>query len=320
MSQEFNQPGYTPNPQPDPDSGRTAGKRNNTWIYITIIVLLLVTNVYLFFNRSRMAAQKEQAETEYTLADSARAAVENDYKAALARLDDLVSKNTALNNEINDKDGEIARMKKELQSIMRKRNATAEDLRRARVLIDELNTKARGYEERIAELEGENKTLTETNTTLTQQRDSTITENVNIKKLGSVLHASNIRMLPIDVRRGGKKEKETGKAKRVDVFRIYFDIDENRIAEDGEKELYLRITGPDGNLLSNAANGSGITTTATGGSLNYSLQKDIPLTKGAPVKDVMIDWRQEEGYARGSYNIEIYNEGYRIGAGSVTLR
>jgi len=266
-----------------------------------------------------MAEQKSVAEREYSVADSSRMVIENDYKAALARLDDLVSKNTVLNNEINDKDGEIARMKKELGSLMSKRNATAADLRRARTLIEELNVKARGYEERIAELEGENRSLTVANTSLSRERDSTATEYSNIRKLGSVLHASNIRMQAIDVRRGGKKEKETGKAKRVDIFRIYFDIDENRIAEDGEKELFLRITGPDGNLLSNAAYGSGITTTAEGESLNYTLQKEVALRRAEPVKDVTIDWRQESDYQKGSYRIDIYHEGFRIGTGSVTL-
>ncbi len=323
MNQEINQPGYNPVPQPDPERnhGQTnTPKRNNTWIYLVIIAVLLGTNIFLFLSRNKLAEQNVIAETETAIADSARFAVEHDYKAALARLDDLVSKNTALNNEINDKDGEIERMKKELRSIMAKRNATAEDLRRARVLIDELNTKARTYEERIAELEGENLTLTTANTSLSRERDSIASESAAIKKLGSVLHASNIRMLPIDVRRGGKKEKETGKAKRVDVFRIYFDINENRLAEDGSKELYLRISGPDGKLLSNAAYGSGITTDAEGGALNYTLLKEVNLVKGKPVKDITVDWRQESDYQQGAYNIDIYNEGYLIGTGNVVLK
>ncbi len=322
MNQEINQSGHNPVPQPEPERnpGQTyASKRNNTWIYLVIIAVLLGTNIYLFLNRNTLTERTMIAETETAIADSARLAVENDYKAALARLDDLVSKNTALNNEISDKDGEIERMKKELRSIMAKRNATAEDLRRARVLIGELNTKARTYEERIAELEGENLTLSEANTSLSRERDSIVSETATIKRLGSVLHASNIRMLPIDVRRSGK-EKETGKAKRVDVFRIYFDINENRLAEDGDKELYLRISGPDGKLLSNAAYGSGITTDADGNTLNYTLLKEVSLVKGRPVKDVTVDWRQESDYQKGSYNIGIYNEGYLIGTGNVVLK
>jgi hypothetical protein len=104
------------------------------------------------------------------------------------------------------------------------------------------------------------------------------------------------------------------------VFRIYFDINENRLAEDGAKELYLRISGPDGKLLSNAAYGSGITSDAEGNTLNYTLLKEVDLVKGRPVKDVMVDWRQESDYQKGSYNIGIYNEGYLIGTGNVILK
>lgn len=322
MSQEINQPGYTPNSSSEPNwnSDQTSAPRNNNkWIYLAIIAVLLGTNIYLFLNRNTLTERVIVAETETAIADSAREAIDNDYKAALARLDDLVSKNTALTNEINDKDGEIERMKKELRTIMANRNATAADLRRARALIGELNAKARTYEERIAELEGENVKLTEANTSLSRERDSIATEKETIKRLGSVLHVSNIRMLPIDVRRSGK-EKETGKAKRVDVFRIYFDISENRLVEDGNKELYLRITGPDGRLLSNAAYGSGITTDAEGNSLNYTLVKEVNLVRGRPVQDVTVDWRQESDYQKGTYHIGIYNEGYLIGTGNVALK
>ncbi len=316
---ETNQPGYIPPKETESSFDQPRPRKNNTWIYLVIIAVLLISNIYFFFNRQTLTERTLVAESEVAIADSARYAIENDYKAALARLDDLVSRNAALNQEISDKDGEIERMKKELRSIMANKNATAADLKRARTLIGELNAKARSYEERIAELEGENQKLTEVNTVLTREKDSIAIESDNIKRLGSVLHVNNIRMLPIDVRKSGK-EKETGKAKRVDIFRIYFDINENRLADDGRKELYLRITGPDGRLLSNAAYGSGITTDAEGGSLNYTLLKEVDLTRGVPVKDVMVDWRQESDYQKGTYKIAIYNEGYLIGTGNVVLK
>src|SRR5690606_18501707 len=187
-------------------------------------------------------------------------------------------------------------------------------------LITLLNTKTKSYEERIAELENENQVLAGKNELLAQERDSTVTENIGLSqkvRLGAVLHASNIRMVPIDLRRGGQKQKETERARKVDIMRIYFDIDENRIAESGMKEIFLRITGPDGNLLSNAAYGSGVTSTYDQQSLNYTLVKQIQLQQSKPVKDVTIDWNQDSDYKKGTYNIEIYNEGYKIGSGNV---
>jgi len=322
MSQDLN----ANNPQSTPqgqNSYQNSKKNNNNIIFGVIIAVLVIIIIYLFIDRNKMSNQNQQMSVQIDSVSLDRNNVKTEYDAALARLDDLVSKNSALNTEINDKNGEISKLKEELKTIMSKKNATASDLARAKRLIDELNAKTKGYEERIAELEGENKNLNEANTTLTKERDSTVTENVGLQqkvRLGAVLHASNIRMVPIDLRRGGKKEKETEKARRVDLMRIYFDIDENRIAESGSKELYLRISGPDGKLLSNAAYGSGITTTADGASLNYTLQKEIALQQNQPVKDVTIDWHQDSDYQKGAYMIEIYNDGYKVGSGSVTLR
>ncbi|HRO42011.1 MAG TPA: hypothetical protein PL009_04220, partial [Flavipsychrobacter sp.] len=116
------------------------------------------------------------------------------------------------------------------------------------------------------------------------------------------------------------KEKETSKANRVDVFRVTFDIDENRIAEDGVKDLFVRIIAPSGNLLVNAAQGSGSTDTYDGQNLNYTTVKQISLKQGEPVSNISVDWHQDNSYERGAYQIEIYNEGYKIGNSSINLR
>lgn len=318
MNQDTNRPSeqsLPPNPTPQ--------KRNNTWIYIAIIALLLISNIVLFLNRSKVVEQKEDAEIQFASSDSSRRAVETEYNAALVRLDELVSKNAQMDSMLNDRDSEVARLKRQIDGIVKDKNASAADLGRAKRLIATLNSKVKTYEERIAELEQQNTELTESNVSLTRERDTAVTQNVALSqkvKLGGVLHASNIRMTPIDLRRGGKKIRETEKASKVDVLRINFDIDENRIAESGRKEIFLRIAGPDGNVLSNAAYGSGVTTAADGQSLNYTLLKQIELIKNQPVRDVIVDWNQESDYTRGAYNIQLFHEGYKIGEGRVFLK
>jgi hypothetical protein len=320
MSQEFIRPQQE---QPTPQPPAHQPKKNYTWIYISIIILLLISNIYLYVNRNTVIEQRDIAETQYATSDSSRRAVEADYSAALARLDELVSKNNQMDSIISNQDTEIAKLKRQIDAIVKDRNASASDLGRAKKLIARLNTRVKSYEERIAELESQNVTLTTANLQLAQNLDSTNAENVGLSeqvKLGRVLHASNIRMMPIDIRRGGKKEVETGRASRVDVLRITFDIDENRIAESGRKEIFLRITGPSGSVLSNAAYGSGVTTTADGQSLNYTLLKQVDLQTAQPVRNVNVDWKQDNDYARGSYTIELYHDGFKIGEGTVVLK
>lgn len=316
MSQEMNQ--STQNASAN--QPQEPKKDNTKVVLIVIIVLLLISNIYFIVSRSNVAGERDIARSEYNAADSSRIAVETDYNAALARLDELVTDNAQIQQELGDRNSEIAKLKREIDKIVKNKNATASELGKAKRLINELNSKVQSYEERIASLETDNQRLGEENTTLASQRDSLDVERQNLAKLGSILHVSNIRMTPMDIRRGGKKVNETSKAKRVDVMRITFDIDENRIKETSVTEFYLRITGPEGTVLSNAAYGSGVTTLDDGQSVNYTLSKMIEVPKNTNIKDVVVDWNQDSDYKAGQYKIEIFQGGFIIGSGNVTLR
>ena len=293
--------------------------RKNTMIYWIVIAVLLATCIYMFLGKRKATEQNEQTTAQLVVSDSSRKSVENDYNAALARLDQLTTKNVQMDSMVNVKDGEIAKLKEQIGKIMHDKNATAGQLAQAKELINKLNSTVKGYEERIAQLEQDNSKLTNVNATITKERDSTVTQNIALKQLGSVLHASNIRMVPIHQKKSGK-ETTTVKARKVDLMKITFDIDENRIADNGTKDIYIRIVGPNGNMISNAASGSGVTSLADGKSLNFTVMKQIPLEKGKPVNDVSMNWHQDGDYLPGNYAIEIYNQGYLIGKGSVSLK
>ncbi len=304
-------------------SPNNSGRKNNTIIYWVVIVILLAGCIYLFMSKNKLADDKQTMETQKNqVIDSVnadRASLESDFAAASAKIDQLVSQNARLDSALQNDQAAMAKMKSEIRTILSNKNATQAELKKAREMITQLTDKSKQYEARIAELEKENSELTGQNQVLTRERDSTVEKNIALKKAGSVLAAANIRMNPIDKRRNGK-EKETSKAKKVDVLRITFDIVENRIAESGTKQVYLRITGPDGNVLYTPSNASGVMTMANGDQVKYSVLKNIALTQNQPVKDVIVDWQQDGNYGKGKYNIEIYNEGYKVGSGSVDLR
>jgi predicted nucleic acid-binding Zn-ribbon protein len=316
----------TPPTPPSLSSPPPAGqpkRRSNNWIYATIIALLLATNIYLFLNRREMQSQNTELAVGKASADSSYAAVNTEYQAALARLDLLVSENEQMDSLINGQNSEVSQLRSRIEELLNKERRTADDYSKAQRLVKQLNARVSTYEKRIADLEGQNKTLSEQAAIIAEERDEVLEQKAGLEekvKLGSVLHASNIRMVPIDLRRSGRKEKETTRARRVDILRILFDIDENRIATAGSKDLYLRITAPGGSLVSNPGVGSGATTAATGERIDYTLQKPINLRQGERVSDVSVDWKQDGDYEKGTYAIEIYNEGYKIGGGSVTLR
>jgi regulator of replication initiation timing len=200
-------------------------------------------------------------------------------------------------------------------------------------MIAELNGKITDLLAQVEQLKQENQTLTTANTDLTTQRDTltaqktrveqnlaeTDSERAHIQDVGSTLHASNINITAINIK-GSGKEKATSTAKRADVFRISFDLDENRIAASGTKELYVCVTAPDGHPITIPANGSGTFQTREEGEKVFTNKVDIQYEQGKRTP-VSFDWKPENGkYQTGDYKIQIYQNGYKIGEGTKSLK
>ena len=292
-------------------------------IYWVIIIALLGICIFLFVSKNKVSdekdAQQKQLMSQIDSVKTDRASLQSDFDAASTKIDQLVSANAKMDSTLQKNQGEMDAMRAKIKSILGNAKATKAELMQARQMIATLTDKTKQYEQRIAELEKDNKDLNNKNSVLTHERDSTVTQNIAIKKIGSVLHASNMQMEAIHVKKNGK-EKETEKARKANTLRVKFDIDENRIAESGTKQLYLRIIAPDATILSNPSNGSGMMTTAKGDHISFSAIKEISLIKDQPVKDVSMDWHQDGDYQRGDYTIEVYSEGYSVGSGKVHLK
>ena len=110
------------------------------------------------------------------------------------------------------------------------------------------------------------------------------------------------------------KEKETTTAKRVDKLRISFDLDENRISASGKKDLYVRITAPDGKPVTDPGMGSGKISTREGNELDFTQKVGVEYIQGQR-QTVNIDWKQNDKFETGDYMIEVYQNGFKIGEG-----
>lgn len=290
--------------------------------YIGSLLILLAMCAYLFISKNQAASEHQvvavSMQKTIDSMNTSHTTLQNDFNAASAKIDRLTSQNLRLDSSMHARQAEMRKLQHRIKTILDDKNATAQELKTAQELIAQLTDKTKEYETHIAELEKQNTELTNKNQVLVHEVDSTTTQNVALKKVASVLHTSNLRMVPVHKRKNGK-EKETVKAKKVNALKILFDIDENKIAESGKKQMYVRIVGPDGNVLSSAANASGTLTTNAGSPVNYSLMKEVTLAQNEVVKDVDIDWMQDNDYKRGNYTIEIYNDGYKVGNGRIML-
>ncbi len=304
-------------------------KDNRNLIYGALVVLLLGSWGYIVYDKSKTNEHIQQQQTQITSTTNEKDSLDNEFKNALQRMDSLTGNNAQLQGKLTDRESEINKLKGQYQAESRKGNA---DKKKLQSLINQLNGKINDYETQIAQLQAENETLTTNNQVLTVQKDSLTTqtntlstnlatsdsEKAHVTDVASTLHASNINIAAIDVR-GSGKEKATTTAKRADMFRVSFDLDENRIAPSGEKELYVVVTSPDGKPITIPSSGSGEFQTRDDGSKVFTSKVDVNYEQGKRIP-VSFNWKQDNRYAAGSYKIEIYHNGYKIGEGTKSLK
>lgn len=282
----------------------------------TVIIFLILAATFYSCKSNDKAAAPPPVGPSYDSLKAVHDSLVSQFNASGSRVDELSTRAMVLDSAVQRKDAEIARLKKEVKSLGRKNKTLAAKYRKNESLVatlkNELGEKEQSVSASLALLRAEKDKLS-------QQLADILAKYNSLKELGSVLHASNIRLEALHLKHNGKKEKRTRKARKLDVLRIHFDIDENRIAEDGIKKLYLVVTGPDDKLLSDGGNSSGSITTRSGQVVRYSLVKEISLRQNEPVNNVSVDWKETGSQEKGTYSISFYNGGYKIGSSNVIL-
>ena len=314
---------------PTTESPRNNPPRNNNTKNILIGVLaagLLGTWGYFLYDKNQSDEKIQVTQAQANTSMSSRDSVQLLYNDALTRLDSLTGNNNNLQGQLGERQSEITKMKNEINSILRKRNATQAELSRAKSLIAELNGKIENLEVEVARLTGENQQLASNNTQLTSEKQVLETnlqtttaekdELASTVDVASTFSASNIAIKPVNEKKNGK-EKETTTAKRVDKLVVSFDV-ENRVARSGPADLYVVVTGPNGQVVSDPSMGSGTLTTRTDGDRQFTYKSTLNYEQGTR-KSVQIPLRQND-FQTGNYKIEIYQNGFKIAEGVRSLK
>src|SRR3984957_1638134 len=282
---------------------------------------------YLLWNNNKQEQVQQSQQTQIAKVTDEKGALQKNFDDALVRLDSLTGTNNRLQTQLSGANSDISKKKAEIRSILGKKNATVAELNKAKGLIADLNTKITDLQKQVSDLTASNTQLTADKTQLTADKEkltsdlsTTTTQKEDLEKkvdIASTLNASNITVTPVKDRKNGK-EKVTTTAKRVDKLIIAFDVN-NRIAQTGQTDVYVCITGPDGQPISVPALGSGTFTTREEGDKIFTAKVPVDFEAGK-TKAVQFAWKQNSQFSKGDYKIETYHNGFKIGEGTQTLK
>lgn len=289
-------------------------KSNNKIILIALAVLLVVSLGYIFYSNSEHKKLTDAIEQD-------KEEIEMNLDNMIVKYEEAIGENTAMANELALERDKIIALR---DSVKELKSVNYSLIRRYRQQIEKLEANNKELFEMNDELVRKNETLTKNldsaKVQITHQiaKNDTLTkQNIDLSEkvaIGSVLKTSSVSILTMREKANGKLT-ETSRARNTDAFRVNFTIDDNAIANQGEREVYIQIIDAAGNTLGNA----GELTLLDGKTITYSdrtivnyLNEDVDVISLVEVNRDTID--------KGTYTVNIYIDDLLSGVGSITLK
>jgi len=292
------------------------GDLNKVYFLIAVIIVLLGTNVYLYFKNQKTNERVLQVTDE-------KSKLQTDIDKIEVQLDSANSVNVKLSDEMKAQQDAARRKIAELRVALKKGKLTLIQLTAAQDEIRRLRDFVAQYTAQIDSLKKENANLTTERNTLKVRVDSVSQKAGSLQKqnedlnnkvtVAAALKSASVEVVPLKVRKNGK-DTDAPKAKNASKLRINFTAVNNALAAKGMHDVFIRIMDPSGAFIA-GENGRFV---ADGGELLYTYKTSIEFTNED--KSFSVDWVNSNAFQKGTYSVILYADGYTMGKGSVTLQ
>jgi hypothetical protein len=290
-------------------------------IVIIVITILLGTNgllLWQFFDKKNSLDLANQTIVTTTAEKDALQVQLNQFKAEYEK---IKSDNAGLQNQLSEKDEEIKAKVLEIQSLIRLGGPA--QIAKAKAELAKLKEMNDVYVAQIDSLNVITAKLQQENQNLSSNLSQEMSKNENLSaensrlfskvSAGSILKAQNIVTEGLRYRSNGK-EIVTQKAKQVQKIRTHFTLGENQVIDKGPIDIFIRVLGPDGNVMSVDKE----TFKVKGQELSYTLKETVEYHNAETPVEVM--WAKGSEFVKGKYNVEIYHSGTLIGTSVIDLK
>ncbi|MEQ8688703.1 MAG: chromosome segregation protein SMC [Imperialibacter sp.] len=298
------------------EGGSNNKKQQSIVIALAILLLLALVKIGIDYSTNKsltadnMAKQEELTETYFSL------------DSVSSELDKRIQTITELGGEVDTLLEVKEQLEKEKEAIRTRSNkeigqlkARVEGYRELLVAQDEEITKLKAINEKLLTentgLKVEKNELTASIRDLSQSKNK-LEEKV---ALASQLKVENMVIAAVNSR--GKETVGEFKNRQVESIKVTFNIAENKVAPVDGKDVLVRIVAPDGNVLFDVTRGSG-TFIFDNREMYFTAKQEILFDNTRQKLSFLYNKGSE--YALGIHKVEVYTDGYLMGAGSFTVK
>lgn len=306
---------FSPSTSPQPSTpmgGGGDGDDNGLKGYriaIIILTVILVALSGLYFGMHR------QQQSDYNLLSIDRDSIQSNLTSIITEFDEL-----QVSNEEMQISMEIERHRADsiITQLKRERSFNYSKLKQYEREVGTLRTIMRGYLQQIDSLNNLNQKLLSENVSY-KKKISTVELRAEVaeeraKELDNrVREGARLRAQSISITILNDKGREVTRVKRAERLSINFTLAPNELATPGNKNIYVRITSPDGYVLTTDAIP---TFMLNGESVTYSSSREVDFQNTALPVSIFFTG---SGFTEGIYAVELYSEDYLIGKSDINL-
>jgi cell division protein FtsB len=254
------------------------------------------------------------------------------FEATPESLDELTEEHIAIREQAEKHKKKLLSLQNQMKELMAASGSDATDPESFALAYRKLKASQWALNNEVNKLKKRNKQLVGENRKLTEQKVKLAADLVKEKKStemlleerevlrGQVEKAAilNVSDLNVDgiriVRRG--REKVSTKSKRVEKLRIGFTLPKNDVAAAGSKTIYMVITGPDSQIMTDGGSNFKMGTK----SMAFTSKSQVQYNNAA--KDLMMYGKNlfKDKFDPGTYKIDLYCEGAKIGTTDIYLK
>jgi hypothetical protein len=278
----------------------------------SLVIAIVVLGTFSFSSYNTLKTQQEFIEQESKL-------VQNELSEMISRYDDVSVENEAINIKLRASKSKteavlyslrqlkttvslITKYKAQLRSLQLERNNLFDLVNK----FEEENQNLKDQSKRISEkLESQDvylKTL--------ESRNNKLSE--TLKKVEQ-LKALNVKVKAVTTA-SAQSVVETTKAKLVDHLEVCFTLSKNEFTPKGNKDLFIQIIDPNGNVVSN----KGLVHFGES-SLIYSGKTKVYYLNDLVNVCIKINIDDKEMPAKGTYFASVYHKDQRLGGSEIKL-
>lgn len=295
---DYNQDDY----QPAPDKSIKGLK-----IMIIILAVILLGLSAMYFLQVRQMREDFAVE---------RDTLTNRLTTMLANYDSLRTENDTITQHL-----EVERFRTDslLQKLQSERRLSYRKIREYEKQLGYMRTVMEGYIRQIDSLDKMNKQLIGENITFrkeiaTARQRADMAEEKASELSTQVRKGSVIRARDIALRALSSSDREVSRANRAARLRVDFVLVGNELSTPGERNVYVRIIGPDGYVMANGAND---VFNYEGDMITYSAKRSVDYQN----QDLSVSvFYNGAGITGGKYSVMIYIDGHLIGNNEIILR